>query len=211
MGPGLGLVPLLVGAEPMIDDLDRLGTRAAGQRIRGRVKRAAGDPQAVRATLEARMAERFSPVVLERLRAEMEAVRAAWLVKPGAAPPAVPDPQPERLFDQSEPVRCLLLGCAPWEVPLYVGLGGHSGSPLPHEQAILLRAWHERHGVALVHVGRGDVAMHAQRPVARVEDLRPLLWEVFLYCYDAAFQDVDGTFAGLRRMLASPWWKFGWD
>jgi hypothetical protein len=208
--PGLGLSPLLVGAEPMLDDLGRLDTLAATRRIRDRIRRASAPPERVLAARAGRLADRFSPVVLQRLAGEMASIRPAWRVGPGAEPPSM-DAASVLQMDPGEPVRCLLLGCAPWEIPLYLGLGGRSGAPEPHEQAVLLRGWHERHGAALVHVGRGAVAVYADRPARRIEELRPLLWEVFLYSHDAVFQDHDGAFGGLRRMLAQPWWLFSWD
>lgn len=209
--PGTGYAPVLVGAEPMAEWFAGKRWSSFLKRISTSRKRYAADPAAVRASLEARLADRFSPQVIERLREEMETVRPAWLVRSGGEPAQPLEMEPSRFVAGGEPVRCLLLRCPPAEVPIYLGLGGWNGSPDPHEQAQLLAGWHARHGTSIVHVGRGSVAMFSERPPVRIDELRPLLWETFLYCYDAVFQDADGTFASLRRMLSSPWWCFSWD
>lgn len=212
--PTTRLVPVLLGAEPMIDWASPRRLRQLPERIARNRAAAARPPHAVLARVEARLAKRFSRQVVDRLHTAMDNVRPAWLVRPGAAPPAHDfggDADAMRFLAAPEPIRCVLLGCAPWESPLYLGLGGWNGSPRPHEQALLLRAWWERHGAQLVHVGRSSVELYAERPAVRIEAMRELLREVLLYCHDAAFQDADDSFPTLRTMLAGNWWTFWWD
>jgi hypothetical protein len=189
------LVPVLLGAEPMIH----------GRQVRGPLPPV--DALAVRDALENALVARFSRPVVDRLRAEMAAIRPAWLARSGGSPPGERDLVP---FDPGEAVRCALIRGEPWEVPLRLGVGGE-GLPEPREHAAILHGWWRDHGAMIAHVGRGELAIHVERPPVRVEDFPPLLWDTLLYCCDAVFQDEDASFAGLRRMLAGPWWSFGWD
>jgi hypothetical protein len=213
-----GLVPVLIGAEPMIEWFNGEWGSVLIERISAFREASKADPHLIRAALEARLAERFSAQVIERLRGEMAAVRPAWLVRCGRSCIAPRDPgfgpvdmDAQRFLSDEEPVRCVLLGCRPHEVPVYLGLGGWNGSPEPHEQAMLLKGFGQRHGTQIVHIGRGAVEMYSPRPPARIDELRVLLWEAFLYCFDAAFQDEDSTFRHLRGMLSQEWWCFSWD
>ena len=138
----------------------------------------------------------------------MDRLNPVWLVRGDQAAAEGSGPWP--FLVEPEPVRCLLLACRPWEVPLYIGLGGQ-GAPSPAEQSVVLHGWYERYGTHVVHVGRTMVATHSDRPPERIAELRHLLWEVFLYCGDAVFADTDDSFAELRAMLGGEGWAFWWD
>lgn len=218
-----GLVPVLLGAEPMIDwflgkggSAERFGQPCdQGVPFQGRKGRSAlarirqrpalpPQPGPVLEVLADRLRERFSADVVDQLWSQMMTIRPVWAPRSDGL-------RPTSAFEHDgEPVRCVLLGCPPWEVPLFLGLGGWNGSPGPAEQAVLLRGWQQRHQATLLHVGRGTVDLWVERPAVRLDEVRPLLWEVLLYCCDAVFAD-DDAFAGVRQMLASPRWSFAWD
>jgi hypothetical protein len=197
VGARSGFVPVLLGPEPMVDWTPRPAPAAALLPL-------------VEDRLRARACARFSPQVVSRLRAEMDALRPAFLVK-GGMPDNCDSPPSSPVFDDSEAVRCVLLGCRAHEIPLWLGLGGWNDSPEPDEQAAVLAAWGERHGTNILHIGRSHVAMWSDRPPRRIEEFRALVWESFLYCWDSAFQDRDANFGGLRRMLGGASWTFCWD
>jgi hypothetical protein len=225
-----GLVPVLLGAEPMVDlappDPSRAGrdvmSARGWARMMGNIRKnqaaAAHETfESVVAELEGRVVDRFSAQVVERLREAMQQIRPVYLVRPDqvtAGPGVADEPAqvaPYEFLADPEPVRCILLGCRPWETPLYLGFGGRGACPPPPMQAIVLRRWWKNHGTEIVHIGRSTVAMHSARPPQRIDALRPLLWDVFLYCYDAVFRDADDSFAELRTMLAGNGWQFWWD
>lgn len=222
-----GLVPVLLGAEPMIDwfgaagpvrerfgqpqDADAPFRGRPGRLALNRIRRRPPIPSDARGTfaqLEATLAERFSGPVVAALRGEIDAIQPVWAAHGGEG---IDNNSLLGFEHDDEPVRCALIECQPYELPLFLGLGGFNGSPGPLDQAVILREWGARHDAELLHIGRGTIDMWAERPAVRLDDVRALLWEILLYCCDAAFQDADEAFGGLRRMLATPRWTFAWD
>ncbi len=209
--PRTGLVPVLVGAEPMIDWFAGADCEEVLERLHAH--RAQSPSAAVLETLEQRAIQRFSASVVEQLRAEMNAIRPAWRVLPGHGAEYVgheTDGAPDFLAEEEE-VRCILLQCPAVDVPIYLGLGGWNDSPQPHEQSAIFSRWNARFGTQIAHVGRSSIGLWSTRPPTRIDEYRELLWETFLYCHNTAFQDGDATFSGVRQMLAQPWWSFFWD
>lgn len=218
-----GLVPVLLGEEPMIDWFphpgalrERFGrSSAADEPFQGRAGPAAlarvranppvpDDAGPVLAWMAEQARQRFSAEVVDRLWAQMTRLRPVW--RADAPPPSAP-----RFEDEEEAVRCALIGAPSWELPRWLGLGGFNDSPEPLEQGVFLRRWHHAHGARLLHIGRGTVDLWVDRPATTVRLVRERLWDVFLYNPDAVFADTAGTFDALRTMLAGPRWTFSWD
>jgi len=208
--PRTRLVPVMIGAEPMIDWFAALDCEEVVHRVH--TLRAQGRSTDVLETLEQRAIERFSGQVVSTLRSEMFAVRPAWRVTSERShEPCNTDAEQFLPFlSEEESLRCILLQCEPADVPLYLGFGGWNDSPAPDEQSAMLARWQARFGVQIGHIGRSGVSLFSTQPPSKIDEYRQLLWETFLYCHNTAFQD-DATFSGVRQMLAQPWWSFFWD
>lgn len=100
---------------------------------------------------------------------------------------------------------------APWQVPLALQFGGWNDSPMPEEQARLMRSWEARFGAEVVGVANDFVELRVSRPPTdRAAALR-LAVEHYAFCTDVVEQGTESVEALAATLLNAPVWFFWWD
>ena len=99
----------------------------------------------------------------------------------------------------------------PWELPIWVPMGGFNDCPLPVEQMVVFKDWYEKYGAvpAVVTYDIWEVAV--TNPPHTNEAAEDLAKEQFSFSYDIVMQGC-GTIRELASTLKdSTTWFFWWD
>ena len=99
----------------------------------------------------------------------------------------------------------------PWELAVWIPMGGFNECPDPMEQAAIFRYWHEQYGaVPALLMGHDLWELQLTRPPQSDADCEALAKEHFNFCPDLAL--MEGTTRGYASKLrGSTVWQFWWD
>lgn len=99
----------------------------------------------------------------------------------------------------------------PWELPIYVPMGGFNSCPSPEEQAAVFKYWYEKYGAYPACVTYDIWEMFCERPVKDEKSALELANEMYLFCNDIVDQGTEtiGRLAG--SLVNSSVWFFWWD
>ena len=101
----------------------------------------------------------------------------------------------------------------PWELPVYVPMGGFNDCPGPEQQAAVMKYWYEKYG-AIPSVVTYDVwEFVLPQPVADKDEALKLANEHYSFCYDRVEQYADDYTVGklAHCLMQSTVWYFWWD
>jgi hypothetical protein len=102
----------------------------------------------------------------------------------------------------------------PWELAVWVPMGGFNGCPAPEEQAAVFKYWHEKYGAVPAVVSYDIWEMKAEKPPLTYGAAETLAKEQFAFCPDIVYQAGGGwdSIRGLASQLKnSAVWFFWWD
>ncbi len=99
----------------------------------------------------------------------------------------------------------------PWELPIYVPMGGFNSCPTPEEQAAVFKYWYDKYGAYPACVTYDSWEMFCERPVKDERSAMDLANEMYLFCNDIVDQGTEtiGRLAG--SLINSSVWFFWWD
>lgn len=99
----------------------------------------------------------------------------------------------------------------PWELALWVPMGGWNDCPMPEEQAAVFKLWYEKYGAYPAIVTGDTWELYAERPVHDEKNACKLANEMYLFCTDIVDQGVDSIGALAKTLMDSEVWYFWWD
>ncbi len=99
----------------------------------------------------------------------------------------------------------------PWELPIYVPMGGFNDCPDPVHQAAVFKYWYEKYHAYPACVTYDVWEMYCENPVKDRETAFELAKEMYFFCSDIVDQGVEtiGRLAGC--LVNSSVWFFWWD
>ena len=111
----------------------------------------------------------------------------------------------------------LILKCPtqnPWELPLFLPVGGVSDCPAPAEQAAVFRFWQEFYGAAPVVAAFDIWELRVERPPVQLLEAERLAMQQFAFDYDLVLQahrnDGDSIRALASHLMGTKAWYFWW-
>jgi uncharacterized protein YfeS len=101
----------------------------------------------------------------------------------------------------------------PWELPIYMPMGGFNDCPPPAQQAAIMKYWYEKHGAAPGLCSYCEWEFVLPEPVTDKAEALSLANEHYSFCYDRVEQYEDEyTIGKLASCLTmSTVWYFWWD
>ena len=100
----------------------------------------------------------------------------------------------------------------PWELPVYVPMGGFNECPGPAVQAAVMKYWYEKYGAVPGVVSYSEWEFLLPEPVADKYEALRLACEHCYLCVDRVDQSVDSTIGKLADcLMKSTVWYFWWD
>ena len=101
----------------------------------------------------------------------------------------------------------------PWELPVYVPMGGFNDCPAPAQQAAVMKYWYEKYGAVPSLVTYDEWELTLPRPVADEGEALKLANEHYAFCYDRVEQYESGYTIGklAHCLMQSTVWYFWWD
>jgi len=102
----------------------------------------------------------------------------------------------------------------PWELPLFLPMGGFGHCPTPAEQAAVFCFWQEQNGAAPVVAAYDIWEMRVAEPPMQLLAAERLALQQFAFNYDLVLQahrsDGDSIRALASHLVAAKAWYFGW-
>ena len=129
----------------------------------------------------------------------------------------VPDTLSVMQFD-GKPYQELIIAKVPtgnpWELAVWLPMGGFNDCPGPAEQAAVFRRWYKKYGAVPAVVGYDTWDLTVEKPVTSDADCETLAKEHFAFSYDNVmqagepFDSIRGLASTLRGAAV---WGFWWD
>jgi len=99
----------------------------------------------------------------------------------------------------------------PWELAVWVPMGGFNECPTPAEQVAVFHYWYDKYGAVPAVVNYDTWQMTLAKPSFTADEAMELAEEQFAFCYDIVLQGTE-TIRGLASILKnSSVWFFWWD
>lgn len=101
----------------------------------------------------------------------------------------------------------------PWELPIYVPMGGFNDCPLPEAQSALAKKWYEAYGAIPSVVAYDQWEFTLPKPIENLEEAKSLAREHYAFCTDRIDQyaeDYDLNHL-VYSLMHSTKWYFWWD
>jgi len=101
----------------------------------------------------------------------------------------------------------------PWELPLYLPMGGFNDCPLPAEQAAVFRFWQEVNGAVPVVVGYDIWELRVSNPPMQLLEAERLAMQHFAFDFERVLQaekGQDSLRALASRLAGAKIWYFWW-
>lgn len=99
----------------------------------------------------------------------------------------------------------------PWEVAVWMPMGGFNDCPMPSEQVAVFKYWYEKYGAVPAVVGYDTWELYTDKTLKENNELEELAVEQYSFCYDIVDQGCEtirNLASGLRN---SHIWYFWWD
>lgn len=99
----------------------------------------------------------------------------------------------------------------PWELPLWIPMGGFNDCPAPEEQAVIFKYWFETYGAVPACVTYDTWELFVSYPPETVEEALKTAKLQCIFDCDIVYQGC-GTVANLAKdLIHNPVWYFWWD
>lgn len=117
----------------------------------------------------------------------------------------------EQIFFIDPQTQLLTVPCRePWELALWIPMGGFNDCPPPEEQASVFRHWQERYGAIPYYVNEDTWVLKTNRPLTESE-ARVVAREQFLFCIDLFQAFPAGVNQLATHLQTKDIWVFWWD
>lgn len=103
------------------------------------------------------------------------------------------------------PIQC------PWELPLWIPMGGYNDCPPPDVQAAVFRRWYKKYGATPAVVGHDTWELIVERPPQTEEEALELAKELYIFDYDILSQGYGEIGIMAADLIDNPVWYFWWD
>lgn len=97
----------------------------------------------------------------------------------------------------------------PWEIFLYIPVGGWNECPEAEDHMAVAKYWYETYGATVAYISCDVIGYTVPQPVTG--DTMKLAEEQFAYCPDAVYQGYDNLATLAAAMKDSTVWHFWWD
>ncbi|MDE6729712.1 MAG: DUF4253 domain-containing protein, partial [Oscillospiraceae bacterium] len=99
----------------------------------------------------------------------------------------------------------------PWELPLWIPMGGFNDCPAPEEQAVIFKYWFENYGAVPACVTHDTWELFINDPPETIEEALKIAKLQSVFDYDIVDQGF-GIVANLaKNLIHNPVWYFWWD
>ncbi|MDE5884292.1 MAG: DUF4253 domain-containing protein [Oscillospiraceae bacterium] len=99
----------------------------------------------------------------------------------------------------------------PWELPLWIPMGGFNDCPAPEEQAVIFKYWFETYGAVPACVTYETWELFLSYPPETIEEALKIAKLQYIFDSDIVDQGC-GTVANLAKdLMHNPVWYFWWD
>ncbi len=100
----------------------------------------------------------------------------------------------------------------PWEIPIWIPIGGFNDCPMPEEQASVFKKWYENYKAVPVCMSYDTWELKLENPITDDETCQLVAEEQMAFCEDIVFQTEIETLNGLASSIKnSSIWIFWWD
>jgi len=99
----------------------------------------------------------------------------------------------------------------PWELAVWMPMGGFNDCPLPENQAAVFRYWFEKYGAVPATVTYDIWEMALTNPPATEEEAETLAKEQYAFCPDIVDQGTETIRALASGLIGAYTWFFWWD
>ena len=97
----------------------------------------------------------------------------------------------------------------PWELPLFVPMGGFGGCPAPAEQAAVARLWHTAYGAVPVVIACDILEFRVAHPPVQLLETERLAMQQFAFNFDLISQR-NSLLALASELVGAKAWYFWW-
>jgi len=99
----------------------------------------------------------------------------------------------------------------PWELAVWMPMGGFNDCPMPEEQAAVFRYWYERYGAIPAAVTYDTWQIVLTKPPLTKDEAEALAKEQFAFCSDIIYQGAETIRELASALKNSTTWVFWWD
>ena len=99
----------------------------------------------------------------------------------------------------------------PWELPVWMPMGGFNDCPLPEEQIAVFKHWYDKYGAVPAGVTYDVWEMAVENPPKTNEESEELAKEQFSFDYDIVMQGCESIRELANTLKNSTTWYFWWD
>ena len=101
----------------------------------------------------------------------------------------------------------------PWELPVWVPMGGFNECPNPETQAAIFRYWNEKYHAVPAIVGCDNWVLFVENPPVTIDDALRLVKEQYLFDYETLSFPLESEeiFQKAVELSAGKVWEFWWD
>ena len=128
-----------------------------------------------------------------------------------------PAPQPAlasflaRYATNEETIIAKIPAKNPWELAVWMPMGGFNDCPLPENQAAVFRYWFEKYGAVPATVTYDIWEMALTNPPTTEEEAEALAKEQYAFCPDIVDQGMETIRALASGLIGACTWFFWWD
>ncbi len=112
---------------------------------------------------------------------------------------------------ESEIILAKIPTANPWELAVWMPMGGFNDCPKPAEQMAVFRYWYEKYGAIPALVSYDIWEMELSKPPVTNEECEQLACEQYAFCYDIVDQGVGSIRALASELRHATTWYFWWD
>ena len=117
----------------------------------------------------------------------------------------------DHIFRSAEIIIAKIPAENPWELAIWMPMGGFNDCPLPEEQAAVFRYWNDKYGAVPVAVSYDTWQMKLTNPPMSEEEAELLAKEYYAFCPDAVEQGMETIRELASTLINSSMWFFWWD